>query len=207
MKKSNLNVHDSKHTLVKDGVAHVLGAISVGGHLRKNITHRLRGLRIIPAQDAEQPEDAHLQERIRDTTNIVLASTAGRGQALELAHQGRHHLSELQDGLLIHEADLVNEGEAGEEDGVGPLVQHRLHLLHKVLVELWHLADHTDSAQGCLLPHISVRVTEQPLNLRAQVACHLCRRDISQRRQGKSHNIDVRVVQVALAQEKETQRD
>lgn len=57
-----LDVHDGEHRLVQDGVAHVLARLRVGRHLRQDVVHRLRGLGVVLAEDAEKAKDFNLEK-------------------------------------------------------------------------------------------------------------------------------------------------
>lgn len=85
-------VHDGEHGLVEDGIAHILARLRVGGHLGQYIVHRLRGVRIVVAQNAQQSQYLHLQERIAHAADIVLRRIAAQDQILQDAHQVRHNL-------------------------------------------------------------------------------------------------------------------
>ena len=115
-------------------------------------------------------------------------------------------LSELANSLGVDHADLVDEGEAGEEDGVGPLVEDGLNLLDKVLVELGDLANQANGGEGGLLPDIGVGVGQEPLNLGAEIAGHLGGANVGQGGEGQSNNVDVGVVQVALRKKKKKKK-
>jgi hypothetical protein len=105
-------------------------------------------------------------------------------------------LSELANGLLIHDADLIDEGQTSQKDGMSSLVQDGLDLLDKVLMKLGHLANHTNSTKSGLLAHIGVGIREEPLNLRAEIPSHFRGWNVGKGGQSKTHNVDVGMVQV-----------
>ena len=99
---------------VEDGVPRVLGAVGVGRDVGEDVRHGVAGVRVPRAELGEQPEQLHLQKRIRVSAHVVLRRVPGSDQGHQNLHQHRDVLSKVRHVRLVQDAQLQRQGHRAE---------------------------------------------------------------------------------------------
>lgn len=78
----------------------VVEATIMNTDLRQNVIHSLTALHIVLAKDAEETKNLDLEERIGNSSNIMLSRESCTDKVLQVFHKDGDSLAEVKQGLL-----------------------------------------------------------------------------------------------------------
>eukprot|EP00982_Pelagococcus_subviridis_P008158 30819-Pelagococcus_subviridis.AAC.6 len=193
-----LDAHDALDGFVQNRVSRVFGAVGVRRDVRENVRHRVRGFRVARAEDAEQPQHLHLQERVRVPADVVLGAVAAVNERLEDPNQNRHVLPKRRRVIGVDVAQLQRERHRAQEHAVMPVREKRGRVLQETLRELGNFLHDPDGAERGFFANVRVLRRQQRRHLRGDVARHLRGAYVPQRAQPETDDEVVLVAQVVL---------
>mmetsp|Transcript_16811 Transcript_16811/g.36284 ORF Transcript_16811/g.36284 Transcript_16811/m.36284 type:complete len:282 (+) Transcript_16811:2108-2953(+) len=204
-----LHRHDRLHALVQNGIPRILAGFRIRGNLRQHVVHLLGRLDVVRAQQSQQREDLHLQERVGDSPHVVIGRVAHAEQIPQQFDQGGDQAQEgraartvgvgiivvtlpIDIGLIVilpvHDQYPRHELHHRNQHPVAPIVQQRNNPIHEILHHIRTLCQTPRHGQTRLLPQIRLGIPQVLVHLGCQIPAHVGSGQIANGAQCQSGN-------------------
>ena len=206
--------HDGLDALVQYRVAGVLGRLGVRRHLRQDVAHLLRRVRVVRPEEAEEGQDLDLQERVRDAPDVVVGAVPHAKEVAKELDEGGHEAEEGRPGrglrlglgisglgravLVVDDQDARHELHDRDEDAVAPVVEQPHDPVHEVLGHVGALREAPRHGKAGLLPQVRPAARQVLVDLGRQVPAHVGRGQVADGAEGEAGDEPVVRVEVVL---------